>query len=470
MEPIALQPDQICEIVSDSSCGGLIDCLKQLHRGPWRFLQLRGAPISDDAIDNHDLDLLGSRESVNLLLDAARDWMRAGKCHLKVTAARSDKVELTLFSLDGEHQVRFDLWIRLNQIDRGRKQLCYDDCAAHLVDPASAIARLPVDLEACLYLHHLVCKSKDLSSRRVQNRLKNYSNACRAIGMQNLSAVLDQIRMEQGVSLSAEQMALSRLTSTLCPKACPSSALAAMKRFWRWRLSAPRKPRIVSLMGCDGAGKTTLAETLSEQSPQSYRTFTGKHLYRKSLSYKLAVIFLRPLLTRSRERFDEILAPWLYLRACLSLWWKLLLPHRKTVLVDRSLVDFLYVDRKTDQPSFSRGRWLVGLIGKRIPTIHCHVAFETVCQRKQEMTAAGHAAYDRDMFAHFSRRVPTNYVAFNNDGPLTEAVSALDKILRSISGASDRRRTRGDRSDERESLPFGSGKETQDGAVSKAVA
>lgn len=462
--------ERLSASAAQDSCDGLRDCLQRLHHGPWRFLQLRGDAIDATSIDEGDVDLLGSRESVNSLLDGALGWMRDGLCHLRVTTTQPDKVELTLYSLDGRHQVQFDLWMRLAQLDGRCREIRYDDCAPHVTDQQAAIGRLPIDLEACLYLHHVVCKRKKLSSPSVQERLASYSHRCQVAGRQNLSTLLDQVRTEKRVSSEAEQLTLSRLTSTLCPKACPSSALAAVKRFWRSRLAAPRKTRIVSIMGCDGAGKTTLAETLTEQSPKSYRTYTGKHLYRKSLSYKLAVIFLRPLMRRSRERFDEILAPWLYLRACVSLWLKLLLPRRRLMLVDRSLVDFLYVDRKTDLPSFCRGSWLVGLIGQRIPTIHCHVSLENVLQRKQEMTAAGHAAYDRDMFAHFSRRVPTDYIAFNNDGPLAEAVPALDRILARISGSHVAQSTRDDQSGERESLPFGSGKETRDGGVSKAAA
>ena len=469
MEANVPPPDRILEIVSVNSRDGLSDCLKQLQQGPWRFLQLRGHPIGDSAIDDDDVDLLGSRESVDRLLDAALGWMRAGKCHLRVTAKKSDKVELTLFSLDGQHQAQFDLWIRLAQFDRGRRQISSDDCASHRVDPQAAIARLPVDLEACVYLQHLICKRKDLASQSVQDRLTSYGDGCRAVGQRDLAALLEQVGSDMQISPAAEQFTLSRLDSTLCLKRCRSSVRSVLHRFRQTWLSPPRTTSMISIMGCDGAGKTTLAERLAEQSPETLRTFTGKHLYRKSLSYKLAVIFLRPFITRSRERFDEILAPWLYLRACLALSWKLLF-HKRRTLVDRSLVDFLYVDRKTDRPAFCRSSWLIGWIGRRIPTVHCHVSFENVVRRKQEMTAAGHSAYDRDMFDHFTRRVPTDYVAFNNDGLLSESLPALSKIIASLSGARDESHARDNEVDRCESPPMEKRKESKNGGVSGAAA
>lgn len=469
MEANVPPPDRNLEFVSDSSRDDLSGCLKQLQQGPWRFLQLRGNPIDDSAIDDDDVDLLGSRASVDLLIGAAFGWMKAGKCHLRVTAKKSDKVELTLFSLDGQHQVQFDLWIQLAQLDRGRSQICFHDCASHVTNTQAAITRLPIDLEACIYLHHLICKRKDLASQSVQDRLASYSDGCREAGIRDLAALLEQVRTDKQISPATEQFTLSRLNSTLCPKRCQSSVRSALNRVRQSWLLPPRTTSMMSIMGCDGAGKTTLAERLAEQSPQTFRTFTGKHLYRKSLSYKLAVIFLRPLITRSRERFDEILAPCLYLRACLSLSWRLLFRKRRT-LVDRSLVDFLYVDRKTDRPAFCRSSWLIGWFGRRIPTVHCHVSFENVIQRKQEMTAAGHSAYDRDMFDHFTRRVPTDYVAFNNDGSLSESLPALSKILASLIGSRDETHVRDNANGRCESLPMEKRKESRNGGVSGAAA
>ena len=70
-------------------------------------------------------------------------------------------------------------------------------------------------------------------------------------------------------------------------------------------------------------------------------------------------------------------------------------------------------------------------MGERIPTVHCIADFETVAARKQEMSAHGHAAYDKMMFDHFSRRNPTDYTLFNNTHDLVTSRDALLNIIMS---------------------------------------
>lgn len=428
----ASPPDNESVLAITAPDQGLHDCLAAMRQGAWRFIQLRGRDFDASIIDGDDVDLLGSRESVTELLAAARNWMREGLCHVRVVAARPDKYELTLYSIDGRHTARFDLWTRLTQIDRGRAELTCRLCQSHVSRTSEAIGRLPPVLELCVYIHHLICKRKDLSQPSVQQRLSYYLTVCREAGETDLHSQLLRSAKDHRISAELEDITRQRLVSRLNPPPARRTLATTLCRLRQHCLTGPRRVSLVSVMGCDGAGKTTLANRLSEQCPDHFRIFTGKHLYRKSLTYKLAVIFLRPLMTRSRERFDEILAAPLYLRACLAQRWKAFRSRGPVTLIDRSLIDFLYINRKTDHPSFCRFRWLRHLFGQRIPVVHCHVSDQRLVQRKQEMTPAGHAAYDQDMFLELTGHTPVNYTAFHNDLPEDAAASALQEILYSI--------------------------------------
>jgi hypothetical protein len=410
-----------------------------MGRGPWSLVQLRGAPLGAEDLNGDDLDLLASRESVDTLLDAAWGWVREGRCHLEVEARRPGKVEATLVSTDGRHRVRFDLWIELWQLNRGRQRLRHSDCEDLLAGDRS-IRRLPLDIEVCVYLHHLACKRKDLGTERVRERVAWYRKACHEAGEDALEQILVRIAEEGRLSEEDEEEAMRRLGARLGIAAEAESGAKpgrVVRTLRSWFLAAPRKTTLVTLMGCDGSGKTSLGRRLCEGLPEVGRLFTGKHLYRKSITYKLGVIFLRPLTFQSREKFDELIAPLVYLRACLGLEIRRWRTGESVTLLDRSLVDFLYVDRKTDQPRFSRLAWLARFVGRRIPTVHCVLPYEEVVKRKDEMTEAGHARYDGDMFEHFCRRVPTSYVAFNNDRGLDEAAEVLGRILRCRLGGND---------------------------------
>ncbi|WP_437229614.1 hypothetical protein SH661x_001535 [Planctomicrobium sp. SH661] len=410
-----------------SSTAGLAECVKRLHAGPWTFVQLRGETVNGVPPDGDDIDLLGTRESVHTLLQQAFNWVREGLCHARVRSQTPDKVEFTLFSRDGSECIRFDLWIHLRQLDRGQQQMQFEDCRAAFVESSSAIKRLQVMPEACLYVQHLLTKSKNLKASKVQQRLDKYVSDCRAAGEGDLAAKLLEIRQKARISEETERQTLQLLQGYLRKDGLTAQAGNRSQRTSSW-LVGPRKPRHISIIGCDGAGKTTLAEHVAKQRSQT-RTYTGKHLYRKAMSYKAAVIFVRPLLRQSRELFDETLAPWVYLRAAAALRLRTMFPTKRTTLIDRSLLDFLFINRKTDQPEFCRTSWLAGWFGQRIPTIHCIVQYANVLKRKQEVSAAGHACYDESMFQQFTSRIPTDYVAFNNDGSLADSASALNNIL-----------------------------------------
>jgi hypothetical protein len=407
---------------------GLRACLLDLQRGPWKFILLRNGPLGEEAIDGDDIDLLGARASVEALLDAALGWVRAGRCHVRVRATQDAKVALGLLSTDGGHQVELDLWIELRQLDNRRRMLTYETCAAAATNPEDAIQRLPVDLEASIFLHHLVARRKRVDDPKQQARLAAYVSACRGAGHAGLAEALAAVATANRVDAAAQALTL-RLLEQRFPLGQPSvlrRALAGLRAAWL----APRASRrVLTLMGCDGCGKTSLGRLLAARRKDAHSFYTGKHLYRKSVLYKLLVIFVRPLLFQGREKFDDTFAPLAYLLACVRLRLKCLRPRRGVVLIDRSLLDFLYLARKTDTPRFSGCLGLARVFGIRVPHIHLLVPFERLRERKQEMTQAGHAAYDAAMFRHFTRRCPTDYLAFDNRGTLEESAAALDRIL-----------------------------------------
>ncbi len=412
---------------------GFVECVEAIGKGPWKFIQLRGQSLDIANLPDDDIDLLGGQNSVEALLNSALGWVRERRCHIRVRNRNRDKVEFTIFSIDGRHSILFDLWINLRQFDHRQRCLTYEACSHAVIDSEPSIQRLPVDVEAAVYIQHLLSKKKHLTSERVLQRLSKYAFQCEAEDHLKLSEIIRTMIETKTIQPEAESETISIIEDRIgspTPQSLNERFNRLIAKAQAQFLGPPRRTRMLTMMGCDGAGKTTLAHTLKENSEEIGRVYTGKHLYRKSLSYKLAVIFIRPLLFQDRERFDEILAPFVYLRGCLGLRLLRLFPKSNRVtLIDRSLIDFLYIDRKSDSPSFSRFLWLTQFFGLRVPNVHCIVSHENVMQRKQEVTAKGHYQYDEDIFQEFAFRCPTDYVAFNNDGELTAAMGSLRGIF-----------------------------------------
>lgn len=411
-------------------------CIESVCTGDWQMIQLRGRALGPHNIDGDDVDLLTSPASVKHILDAACEWVKQGLCHLRINSRRSDKVELSLFSKDGLHKVTLDLWINLWQLDNGNQCLTFSDCLSFIDVDRTSIQRLPIDLEACIYLQHLETKGRDVANPKALARLQFYADGCQQAGSNSISQNLRDISKAQSISSQQAKQTFEHIASTLSltPRTKIQKIFSKLNtHIWEARLAAPTKTRLISIMGCDGAGKTTLANALRRKMPNITSVFTGKHLYRKSFIHKGAVIFIRPLMFQSRENFDEKLAPLVYLRACFGQYLRYWRTSSGITLIDRSIIDFLYLNRKTNHPTFSVFTFLSKIWGQRMPTIHCIVSYATIAERKLEITKVGHAKYNNDMYQHFSQRRPTDYVAFNNELSLAESTSALASIIATFS-------------------------------------
>lgn len=406
-------------------------CAERIEQSTWQLIRLRGTASLVEMIDQDDIDLLGSRDEFHRLLDAAYSWVQANECHMRVTASSNDKISFYLISLDGKHRLTFDLWINLWQLDRRRKKIRVEDCIGVCEPSERGLLRLPVQLEASIFIHHLLSKNKDCTSPKQIVRMTFYQQAC-ANSDPKLSQLLETAIRDQSVSAELELHTLQQVQNAVT--LAPQSALGfhmhrlvtGLPRVWH---HMPKKLILLTIMGCDGSGKTTLSRQLKLHDPQITQLYTGKHLYRKWILYKLLVIFLRPLLFQKREKFDDTLAPVIYPLACMRLWWKRVLHRKGITLIDRSIVDFLLLDRKSDRPRFSRFLWLTHWIGIRLPHVQVIVSFEQLRERKLEMTEHGHPIYDALMFQHFTRRFPTDHTVFSNQSTLEEATKALHQIV-----------------------------------------
>ena len=416
--------------------------LRQLldGNGSYNFLLLRETPLDQRSINGGDIDLLGTRDSVNAFIRHAFELAERGYFHFRVVARKPEKVELKLFSIDCNHVVEFDLWIELWQINRGEHRICFSDCQSLIIDRTAAVSRLPVHLEACLYIHHLVAKHKNLDSDNVKSRLRFYESCCERKAFDELMLLLRNIQRHREItdemlesSTSILEDGLGKTFESRTPSSVVSSFCAKLRGLL---LGSPRHPRAIAFMGCDGVGKTALASHLQSSAPAATRVFRGKHLYRKSLLYKSLVAVVRPLMRTPRETFDEQLALFTYLRAAIALRFlllrKTLLRLSKLTIIDRTLADFLYVDRKTDEPRFCRGYKVSKIAGRRIPVVHLVVDHTTLCERKQEFTRTGHDIYDKDMLEFHSQRIPTDYTVFQNSQSLDDSSAAMNHLLTTI--------------------------------------
>ncbi len=429
MMPWATLPIQEAGQQSSGELGRIIG---HLYDGPWQLIQLRGAPLSTEDINRGDVDFLASRDSVERLFQSAFEWVRSGACHVIIQARSRDKVSFQVISLDGRDRLRLDLWITLRQVAGGKRYLRYKDCAAAVERRQGAIHRLPLRAEIGLYIDHLSAKRKDLGSQRVQQRLAGYAAACVAANERLLAEALSTIAGKRQLTpeaLAAGSDALRDFGLSGRTESWGERSRRATAELIEASLAPPRRCHCIAITGCDGAGKSSLARNIARINPEIRGVLVGKRLYRNSILYKTAATVIRPLLLQPREKFDDTLAPAIYARASLALELRRWSWRKGIRLIDRSLIDFLIVNRKSDLPRLHGSRRLADVIGRRIPCIHLIVPTQRLMARKQEMTPAGHEIYDRLVFECLSRRNPTSYAMFFNGGGLELSTAAANRLI-----------------------------------------
>jgi thymidylate kinase len=412
-----------------------LDALIQPGRG-YEFILLRETPLDERCVDRGDIDLLGTRKSVDALLRRLSEVCAARGQSFRIRRTNADKTHVWLLSTDLQHQIAFDLWTDLWQVFGGRQCLRFHDVRHLGASGGTCTLRLPVDVEWAIYGQHLSVKQKDVSSAGVQERLRFYATALDDLGRGELGDAARAIARTKLLSepeIALFESALSQvLPTTFFAKGRARRWSHAVRSLVARRIRDRRLRGVIAVVGVDGVGKTTIGAALGSplEANGSRHYVLGKSLFRESWLfgklYSLNRRVRRPRRMR-RERIDDVLAPLAFLsgtlrvRRCLGL--------RGTVLVDRYLPDFLYVKRKTDRPRFSRLARPLKPLCRPVRVVHLSVSHSVLQGRKTEITATGVRRYDDDMRAFYCSRGWVDYLRFSNHLPADEAITTLESHL-----------------------------------------
>lgn len=428
--------DEKSKALDDAKARGeLVGLLLELAGSTIELVQLRDTPFHRRPVDStDDIDFLASPQTIQLLLHKARRWVVAGRCHLWFKRASGDKVQVTLFSIDGRCSVTLDLWACMRQLVIPDAYISYESCQNIMPGKDANGLRLPLKIEFALFLQHLILKRREVGSDKNMRRLEDYLQMAKKSADQKLMAVISSVlsaRLVDEHALLYTREVIVESGIAVFEQTPQKLKRKAHKLLRGAILAGPRSRRYFSITGVDGVGKTTLIEQLKGDNAV-FASFTGKHLYRKNWLYKLFVGIVRPLTGANREGFDEKISGLTFPLACLGLFKLRFRFKTKLVLIDRCIFDFLLLNRKTSRPKFSKLFFLGRCLGSRIPIVHLYADGQVVLARKHEMTEEGIDAYNEMMFAALSQQNPIDYALFNNSAGTESSAASLSRVLLAI--------------------------------------
>ena len=404
--------------------------IHEIQNGPWQLVQLRGEHISTNNINSGDVDFLTNKRSVDLLLARARNWVVDNKCHFLIQSFDGAKYRLMFWSIDGHQRLEFDLWIRWSQLQNSKQSVTFADLKYLFPTDSTGVLRLPLEIEVMFYIHHLVHKNRPISSPIIQQILNNYyiklSNAGNINISIDLKSIIDQNKIDNNFRFKFNAAEFNRIPNQ---KFNFFSFNKFLKGINYKILLYGLHYRAAFIVGSDGSGKTTLINGAVHLQPSKVANFKGKRLYRFSPIYKVLATILKPFFRSNPDKIDDILAAHNFFQSIISLEFVLLWRSKKIKLIDRSLIDFAIVGRKSNNPRSININWIYKYIGRRILLIHLYVPSEILLKRKNEMTYLGNDKYNNLIFNISNNNFPINYFLFNNSNSVETSLVAFNKII-----------------------------------------
>jgi len=394
------------------------------------FVFIRPKSIKEPDIYSGDFDILIKPECLNLFLVLVHQQCAITGTNFSINRTKKEKTNLILFSSDSENKVEYDLWTELDVKDSSLAKsthISWDTLATskNIVQHGTSY-ELEHNFSALFYLSHLYSKNKDLNNQEVQSRL-NY--------FRELEGVEDST---QKLLHNVDTKSLLQANQTLKSQNLFShSSLDRVHRIYhRFQTDISRKSGLLTVVGPDGVGKTTVIEQLEKKYKAKY--FRFKKLFRKAISYKLLLAISKKALEKqegkkiAKNQFDDLQCAKLFWISIPSGYW-LALKARfgKKKIIDRFYLDLLikgsrFLDKEV-QLIPQATRWI-----NIAPTPTCIIQLDApsdvILARKEELSSH---AIDKFRHLYFDVSLTSKapyYVYINTQNSIESTFQFLNKL------------------------------------------
>ena len=384
--------------------------------------------VPDNLFEGGDIDLLIRRESTLAFLDLLCIEAQAKGVHLHITAYSAEAVSACLISTDFAENMKIDLQVAIRQLGHKAKTVRWEDVIGSTVNE-QGLHLLSGEAGAALYLGHARSQKKDLSDSGQQDRLVWYQKGVAE------GPLKDALAMAAEKSELPPSDEIDRLIQEHLPHHTQSLIAACCSRLKRNTqktiLRTQRKRGLFYLVGCDGVGKTTLAEAACSE---RIRTFHIRSFYRKTGVYKIAKKIAKIKGTTAEDLLPRFWFFSSYLFFSVMSFYNRLFKG-KIYIVDRSPYDLLIKGRRTEQPKVVFGSHAFTRLLRITPIISVVTKDnQPLSPDRDEMIPYAVSVYTQTMRRFGLGAFPINYFQYSNQiTPVVTPRPGLDRCMMEIS-------------------------------------
>jgi len=380
---------------------------------------IRPKALNEPSLFKGDIDMLISPDAYPDFLSCVKSVCRNNGLSFYVERKKQSKLELSIFDLSSNLEVKFDLWFFLD-IRYGRyknyiswqtlesKDLIIENDKGYFLEKSFA---------AIFYVSHLHSKKKDLSNKEVQTRIayflatKPSDDAC--FYLNNLN-----------------QNTYSKVYSYFLNNNYYESSLRPIFRKFNYELSALFQFSNACVIGPDGVGKGTIIDLILGKTASQYYRY--KKTFRKSLLYIIHHLAFRDK-SDSKNVYDEKNRKSLFWFSLFRSYLVILLNlGQKRLIFDRYFYDLLIDGLRSENIQIKKGEDLNAKL-KFIPKLKTIIQLDAPAQviraRKAELADDKVDALS-DLYLECAIYSRSKYFLYlNTDQDLGNISTFLEKLI-----------------------------------------
>lgn len=303
---------------------------------------IRPKALNISSLFTGDIDMLISPDAYLNFLLCVKNICRKDALSFYVERKKHSKLELSIFDLRSNLEVKFDLWLYLDiRFARNKKYISWSTLVdkGEIIDNAGVYS-LEKNFAALFYVSHLHSKKKDLNNLEVKQRIKYFLETCPSDKVCSFLNNLNQTTYAEVYHYFLDAFYYEKTSKSLSRKIIYNLRNALL-------FSG------ACVVGPDGVGKGTIIDLLIDKTESKYYRF--KKIFRKSVLYVIQHRLFRDK-KDSKNVFDEKNRESLF-------WFSLLRGYlvivlnlgRKRFVFDRYFYDLLIDGLRSENIAIKRG-------------------------------------------------------------------------------------------------------------------